>query len=109
MSDQNELPSLGDLISGWLGFRLPGIPFPQTRKNIDKAASKLIFATSENLEARIKGSTRKTKARNKLAVEELFRTQEEKRKFENRAAAVGAALSDIEANPPAADAAAEIE
>ena len=39
----------------------------------------------------------------------LFRTEEEKRKLENRAAAMKAALEDMEANPITVDASAEID
>jgi hypothetical protein len=39
----------------------------------------------------------------------MFRTEDEKRRFENRAAAMKAALEDIEASPAAADAGSEIE
>ena len=87
MADNEELPTIGEAISQWLGVRLPTIPLPQTRKNIDKALGKLVLAVGENLEARIRGSTNKTKAKDKIDVAGMFRTEEERRKLENRAAA----------------------
>jgi Protein of unknown function (DUF2806) len=109
MADNEELPTIGEAISQWLGVRLPTIPLPQTRKNIDKALGKLVLAVGENLEARIRGSTNKTKAKDKIDVAGMFRTEEERRKLENRAAAVQEALEDLHANPGSADAQAEIE
>jgi hypothetical protein len=67
------------------------------------------LAAGENLEARIRGNTGRTKARGKIDVDGMFRTEEEKRKLENRAAAVSAALEDIRENPGSTDAQAEIE
>jgi hypothetical protein len=62
MADNEELPTIGEAISQWLGVRLPTIPLPQTRKNIDKALGKLVLAVGENLEARIYSSLRETHA-----------------------------------------------
>lgn len=42
MSDGDNLPSLRDYISNWLGFRLPAVPLPQTVKNFDKAIGKIL-------------------------------------------------------------------
>jgi hypothetical protein len=82
---------------------------PQTLRNIDKAIGKIVLAGGENIEARIKGNTATAKAKNKINVDGLFRTEEEKRKFENRAATTKAALEDMDANPTTADAQAEID
>jgi hypothetical protein len=82
---------------------------PQTLKNIDKALGKIILAGGENFEARIKGNTARARARDKINVDGLFRTEEEKRKLENRAAATKAALEDIDANPSTVDAPTEID
>jgi hypothetical protein len=109
MPDNNELPTIGQLISNWLGVQLPTVALPQTLKNIDKAIAKIVLAGGENVEARIKGNTAKAKATNKINLDGLFRTEEEKRKLENRAAATKAALEDIEANPITVDATAEID
>jgi hypothetical protein len=109
MPDNNELPTLGQLISNWLGVRLPTVALPQTLKNIDKAIGKIILAGGQNLEARIKGNTAKSRATNKINVDGLFRTEEEKRKLENRAATTRVALEDIDANPTTVDASAEID
>ena len=110
MSDE-ELPTIGEAISEWLGIQLPGLPIPlkQTMKNIDKAISKVVLAGGENIEARIKASTAKAKARSKIDIEGIFRTEEEKRKFENRAAAMKVALEDIQEKPKTTDAPSEIE
>ena len=109
MPDNDGLPTIGQLISNWLGVQLPAVAMPQTLKNIDKAIGKIILATGENFEARIKGNTAKARAENKINLEGLFRTEEERRKLENRAAATKAALDDIDANPAAGDAQAEID
>jgi hypothetical protein len=104
-----ELPTISQLISNWLGVQLPTVAMPQTLKNIDKAIGKIILAGGENVEARIKGNTARVRATNKINVDGLFRTEEEKRKLENRAAATKAALEDMDANPPTADAPSEID
>ena len=109
MPDDDELPTIGQVISNWLGVRLPTVTLPQTLKNIDKAIGKIILAGGENLEARIKGNTARSRATNKINVDGLFRTEEEKRKLENRAAAMKTALEDLDANPITVDASAEIE
>jgi hypothetical protein len=110
MSDsQNELPTLGQWISEWLGFQLPSIPLPQTLKNTDKALGILILAGIENLEAGIKNNTEKKKARGKIELDAMYKTAEEKRKLENRAAAAKAALDELEENPATEDAKAEID
>jgi hypothetical protein len=109
MPDNDELPTIGQVISNWLGVRLPTVTLPQTLKNIDKAIGKIILAGGENLEARIKGNTARSRATNKINVDGLFRTEEEKRKLENRAAAMKAALEDMDANPITVDASAEID
>jgi hypothetical protein len=105
----NELPTIGQTISRWLGVQLPAVAMPQTLKNIDKAIGKIILAGGENVEARIRGNTARARATNKINLDGLFRTEEEKRKLENRAAATKAALEDIDANPTTADAPAEID
>jgi hypothetical protein len=49
-------PQKPDLLD-WLGnvlnlpFRIPRIPFAQTAKNVDKAASMLVLASAENIAA----------------------------------------------------------
>jgi hypothetical protein len=107
--ENDKLPTIGEAISNWLGVQLPAVHLPQTIKNIDKAIGKIVLAGGENLEAHIKANTSKTKAIGKLNVDGLFRTEEEKRKLENRAAAMKAALEDIETNPAAIDSPSEIE
>jgi Protein of unknown function (DUF2806) len=108
--ENGELPTIREAISAWLGVQLPSLPpLPQTLKNLDKAIGKIVLASGENLEARIRSNTGRTKARGKINVEGMFRTEEERRKLENRVAATQAALEDIQANPAAADAQAEIQ
>jgi Protein of unknown function (DUF2806) len=111
MSDTDGLPTIGDLISNWLGVKLPAIAIPlrQTRKNFDKALSKIVLAAGENVEARIKSNTAKTKARGKIDVDGMYRTEDERRKIENRAAATQAAIEDLRQSPPQDDAQAEID
>jgi hypothetical protein len=40
-------PTLLEYIEGFLPFTLPRIPLPQTAKNLDKAAARLILAKAE--------------------------------------------------------------
>jgi hypothetical protein len=109
MPGDDELPTIGQAISNWLGVQLPSVTLPQTLRNVDKAIAKLVLATGENLEARIKANTGKAKALGKINVDGLFRTDEEKRKLENRAAATKAALEDMEVNATTTDAPSEID
>jgi Protein of unknown function (DUF2806) len=107
----DQLPTIGEVISNWLGVQLPAIPIPmrQTARNFDKAVSKVVLAAGENLEARIKTGTAKTKARGKIDVEGMYRTADERRKLENRAAATQAAIEDLRQSPPQDDAQSEID
>jgi hypothetical protein len=109
MSDDSKLPTLGEAISSWLGIQLPTIAMPQTLRNLDKAVSKIALAAGENIEARIKANTGKTKARGKIDVTGMFRNDEEKRKLENRAETTKIAIEDLRKNPGEKDAQAEIE
>ena len=109
MSDSGQLPTVGELISNWLGVQLPTIPLPQTMRNLDKAVGRLVLACGENVETRIKGNTAAAKARGKINVDGMYRTEDEKRKLENRAATSKAAMEDIQASAPTTDAQKEIE
>jgi hypothetical protein len=105
----NPLPTMSDWIANWLGFQLPAIPMPQTVKNLDKAVGKILLAAGENAEARIKSNTGKAKAKGKIEVEGMYRTDEEKRKLENRAATVRIAVDEVNDKPQQQDAAQEID
>jgi hypothetical protein len=107
MSDQ--LPTLSEAISNWLGVQLPDIPMKQTLKNLDKALSKIVLAMGENFEARIKSNTAKTKAQGKIDIDGMYRTEDERRKIENRAATTQAAIEDLRQSPPQDDAQGEID
>ena len=109
MPEGDELPTIGELVSNWLGVQLPAIPMKQTLKNFDKALSKIVLAAGENFEARIKRNTGKAKAQGKIDVEGMYRTEDERRKIENRAAATKAALEDLRHSTPQEDAPREIE
>ncbi len=52
-----QKPSLIEWLDGLLPFRLPRINLPQTAKNFDKAASRLVDAGASNAIARIDAST----------------------------------------------------
>ena len=106
---QNPLPTLSDWIANWLGFQLPAIPMPQTVKNLDKAVGKILLAVGENAEARIKSNTGKAKAKGKIEIEGMYKTEEEKRKLENRAATVKVAVDEINEKPSQQDATQEID
>jgi hypothetical protein len=109
---EGGLPTLSDWIASWLGFQLPSIPMPQTIKNLDKAVGKILLAAGENAEARIKANTGKAKAHGKIEVDGLYRTAEEKRKIENRAAVVQVAVDQINnesAKPGSEDAKADVD
>jgi Protein of unknown function (DUF2806) len=107
MAEGDQLPTISEAISNWLGVQIPGLP--QTLKNTDKAVGKLILALGENLEARMRSNTGKVKAQGKIDVEGMYRTEEEKRKLENRAAVTQAALEEMEADTQKVDAKSEIE
>ncbi|EKS38748.1 DUF2806 domain-containing protein [Afipia clevelandensis] len=110
MADDSEnLPTIRGWLESWLGFQLPTIPMPNTLKNLDKAISTIVLATAANAKVRIDGSTGKIKAANQITVDDMFRTAEEKRKFENRSAATKAAIEDLRNEPPQTDAADQIE
>src|SRR5262249_33357498 len=109
MTGGEELPTLKEAIEQWLGIQLPAIHLPQTLKNTDKAIAKIVLASRENLGARIRQSTSKTKARGKIEIEGMYRTADEKRKLENRIGTTKAAIEDLVSNPGKADASSEIE
>jgi hypothetical protein len=98
-----------------LGVQIPGLVLPQTVKNLDKALGKLILALGENWATKLKqwtavgqGKILKIKAKDKIAVEELFQNAEDRRKFKNRTQATISAIEDIAANAADADPSAEI-
>lgn len=94
-SGENPLPTIGEALAQWLGFQLPTIPMPQAAKNFDKAVGTILLAAGENAVARIKANTGKVKAKGKIDVEGLYRTDEEKRKIENKAAVVQVAVDEL--------------
>ncbi|MCK1391621.1 DUF2806 domain-containing protein [Bradyrhizobium sp. 1] len=103
------LPTLSEAIANWLGFQLPSIPMPQTVKNVDKAVGQVLLAAGENAAARIKANTGKQKAKGKIEIEGMYRTEEEKRKLENRAASVKGAIDELNEKPSQQDATQEID
>lgn len=107
--NSSGLPSFRDWLSGWLGFQVPSVPMPQTLQNLDKAVGKVLLASGENAEARIKANTGQKKAAGKIAIEGLYRTEEEKRKLENRAATVQIAVDEMNETPSTSDAKQEID
>jgi hypothetical protein len=52
-----ELPTLWEKLSARFGFKVPTIPLPQTAKNLDKAAARLVTAGGGNLASRIERDT----------------------------------------------------
>jgi hypothetical protein len=107
--DTDKLPTIKEWLESTLGLQLPAISLPQTLKNADKALGKIVLAAGENVEAKIRGATQKSKAQRKIELEQMFRTADEKRKFENRLAATQLALEQINQNPGDSDAKSEIE
>jgi hypothetical protein len=73
-TEDHELPTIGELISSWLGVQLPTMRMPQTLKNLDKALSKIVLAGSENIETRIRGSTNRREAQDNIDLQGMFRT-----------------------------------
>lgn len=74
MSTENlpELPSAGEALSRWLGFKLPAVPLPQTFKNVDKAISRvvgLIEPASDLLTAYIERKSLQIKAKSQAEVD----------------------------------------
>jgi hypothetical protein len=82
---------------------------PQTVKNLDKAVGKILLAAGENAEARIKANTGKQKAAGRLAIDGMYRTAEDKRKLENRAATIKVAVDEMNQNSSEADARGDID
>lgn len=109
MGDDNKLPTISEFLSQWLGVQLPTLHLPQTLRNLDKALGKVVLAGGENLETRIRANTAKAKAHGKIEVDGMFRTEEERRKLQNRAATMKAALEEMQSNPSTEDAPGEIE
>jgi hypothetical protein len=109
MPDSDNLPTIRQWIWDWLGIPLPAVPLPQTLKNLDKAVGKILLAAGENVEARVKVNTAKAKAQGKIDVEGMYRTEEGKRKIENRALTTKAAVEEMRANPAQEDAQEEID
>src|SRR5260370_29383469 len=105
----DELPTLGQAISQWLGFQLPSFRLPQTLKNVDKAFARIVLARGENLGERIRQSTKRIQAQGSIDIEGMFRTEEEKRKFKNKEAIARSAIEELRNDPGAADAPSEIE
>jgi Protein of unknown function (DUF2806) len=111
MTEGDELPTLGQAISQWLGFQLqlPGIRLPQTLKNVDKAFGRIVLAGGENVAERIRQSTKKIEAKGTIDIAGMFRTEEERRKFKNKEAVARSAIEELRNDPGAADASSEIE
>lgn len=64
MPDDDELPTIIQLISNWLGVQLPTPRMPQTFRSIDKATAEIILELGKNLKARIARNTAKVRADN---------------------------------------------
>jgi Protein of unknown function (DUF2806) len=109
MPDEEELPTIREALSDWLGVQLPAPHMPQTIRNLDKAIATVVLALGENVSTRIKANASESKARSKLNVEGMYRTAEEKRKLENRAATTAAAMEEMQAAPSSTDAKQEID
>lgn len=109
MAEGGGVPSLRDWLSNWLGFHIPTVSMPQTVKNLDKAVSRILLAAGENVEVRIKANGGKHRAKGKIDVEGMYRTEEEKRKLENRAATVRVAIDEMNQDPSKQDAKQEID
>ena len=109
MPDNHNLPTIWDSIWNWFGVQAPAIPLPQTLRNLDKAVGKIVLATGENVEAKIKSNTGKSKAQGKIDVAGMFRNEEDRRKLENRAAITKGAIEDILSKDNSSDAQVEIE
>ena len=60
-----ELPTIGEKLSAWLGFKFPTVALPQTARNLDKAVARLIAAGEGNLASRIERNISLREARTK--------------------------------------------
>lgn len=95
-----SLPTIREAIERWLGVQLPGLPpMPQTLKNLDKACGRLLLAGSSHLEENIRHKTRIAKVTNKAELDALFRSTEERIKFENKAEITRIAFEDLGKDP----------
>jgi hypothetical protein len=106
--DKTKLPTIWQALSEWLGVQLPTAHMPQTLKNADKALARVLLATGENVEARMKRNTAKVKAQGNIDVEGMYRTAEERIQIQNRASVSKIALEDLRAQPADDDAKTEI-
>lgn len=57
-----DKPNLTEWLESFLPFRLPRIPLPQTAKNLDKSAARLVEAVGINAIARVDSSTSRQNA-----------------------------------------------
>ncbi len=75
MSDDNreitavEKPSFLKFLEGWLPFKLPRIPMPQTAKNLDKAMAKLVLLGGDEVASWLKRRSKVNDARAKATIE----------------------------------------
>ena len=60
-----ELPTISEKLSAWLGFKFPTVALPQTARNLDKAAARLIAVSEGNLASRIERNTSLREAKTK--------------------------------------------
>src|SRR5262245_50108275 len=118
MAEGDKLPTIWQALSDWLGVELPTIstPLPRTRKNFDKALSTVLLALGENVAARLRrstatveGATEQSRAVGQIILKSMFRSDEERRKVENRALIVKAAQDDLQSSQPETDAPSEID
>lgn len=129
----DHLPTLGELIEGVLGIRLPALRLPQVAKNTGKALGRIINAGGSAISRAIERDTERRDARHnaKLALDGLAkrtidktmardrpelvdraldaalgRAVEEQERLENVARV---ALEDLEAQPPTEDATQDLD
>jgi hypothetical protein len=60
-----KLPTIGEKLSAWLGFKLPTIALPQTARNLDKALARLIVVSEGYFASQIERNTSLREAKTK--------------------------------------------
>jgi hypothetical protein len=67
LPDMPAKPSFLEWVEGYLPFTLPRVPYPQTAKNLDAAAAKLVLGSGDALATLLDAGTSWVTRRSKLA------------------------------------------
>jgi hypothetical protein len=107
--NESTVPTFSNWLAHLLGFQLPAIPLPQTAKNLDKAVGSIFLAAGDNVIARIKANSERVIAGGKIRVDGMYRTEDERRKLQNRADVTALAIREFSTSSSFEDAQTEID